>query len=45
MEMAQAQALKTVAWLSAHRFPLFVLLALVALVITGVGASMCCLAL
>ncbi|MDH6514194.1 hypothetical protein M2164_000670 [Streptomyces sp. SAI-208] len=45
MEMAQAQALKTVAWLSAHRFPVLVLLALAALVVTGVGASMCCLVL
>ncbi|MDH6455735.1 MULTISPECIES: hypothetical protein [unclassified Streptomyces] len=45
MEMTQAQTHKTIAWLSAHRFPLLVLLALVALVITGVGASMCCLVL
>lgn len=44
MEIAESQAYRAVAWLSAHRFPLFVLLALVALVITGVGASMCCFA-
>ncbi|MET7700951.1 MULTISPECIES: hypothetical protein [unclassified Streptomyces] len=43
MEIAEAQVNRTAAWLSARRLPLLVLLALVALVVTGVGASMCCL--